>query len=151
MVQVPGSSGAGREAAPLVRESVLVAMPAAHRLAALETVDVRQLRGETFIFFKPGRPAGRLGAGHRAGRVRAPREFQTSSHNRLLALVNEGLGVTFVPASAASDPPPPAVVVRPTAPALDRTVGVVWRADHRHTPAASAFLALLRQRASLED
>jgi hypothetical protein len=26
-------------------------------------------------------------------------------------------------------------------------VGAVWRADHRHTPAASAFLALLRERA----
>ena len=76
--------------------------------------------------------------------------FETSSHNRLLALVNEGLGVAFVPASAVTDPPPRAVVVRPAAPALDRTVGVVWRADHRHTPAASAFLALLRQRASLE-
>jgi DNA-binding transcriptional LysR family regulator len=41
--------------------------------------------------------------------------------------------------------------VRPATPAVDRTVGVVWRADHRHTPAASAFLALLRERASLED
>ena len=77
--------------------------------------------------------------------------FQTSSHDRLLALVSEGLGVAFVPASAVSDPPPPAVAVRPASPAVDRTVGVVWRADHRHTPAATAFLALLRERASLKD
>jgi hypothetical protein len=27
----------------------------------------------------------------------------------------------------------------------------VWRADHRHTPAASAFLALLRERISPSD
>jgi len=40
--------------------------------------------------------------------------------------------------------------VRPASPAVDRTVGVVWRADHRHTPAASAFLTLLREHASLE-
>jgi DNA-binding transcriptional LysR family regulator len=142
---------AGLEAAPLVREPVLVAMPAAHRLAALETVDVRQLRDERFIFFKPGTGLRAVSerATERAGF--APRvSFETSSHNRLLALVNEGLGVAFVPASAVTDPPPRAVVVRPAAPALDRTVGVVWRADHRHTPAASAFLALLRQRASLE-
>jgi D-threo-aldose 1-dehydrogenase len=60
-------------------------------------------------------------------------------------------GVAFVPASAVSDPPPPAVALRPASPAVDRTVGVVWRADHRHTPAATAFLALLRERASLKD
>jgi DNA-binding transcriptional LysR family regulator len=76
--------------------------------------------------------------------------FQTSSHDRLLALVSEGLGVAFVPASAVSDPPPRAVAVRPALPAVDRTVGVVWRADHRHTPAASAFLALLPEHASPE-
>ena len=142
---------AGLEVAPLVREPVLVAVPAAHRLAALETVDVRQLRGETFIFFKPGTGLRAVSerATERAGFV--PRVgFQTSNHDRLLALVSEGLGVAFVPASAVSDPPPRAVAVRPASPALDRTVGVVWRADHRHRPAADAFLALLRERASLE-
>ncbi|MGH3247313.1 MAG: LysR family transcriptional regulator [Trebonia sp.] len=143
---------AGLEAIPLVREPVLVAMPAAHPLAALETVPVRQLRGDTFIFFKPG-------TGLRAVSDRAAEQagfvphvgFQTSSHDRLLALVSEGLGVAFVPASAVSDPPPQGVAVRPASPAINRTVGVAWRAGHRHTPAASAFLALLRERASRED
>jgi DNA-binding transcriptional LysR family regulator len=141
---------AGLEAIPQVREPVLVAMPAAHPLAALETVPVPQLRGETFIFFKPG-------TGLRAVSDRAAEQagfvphvgFQTSSHDRLLALVSEGLGVAFVPASAVSDPPPHGVAVRPASPAIDRTVGVAWRAGHRHTPAASAFLALLREQASL--
>jgi LysR family transcriptional regulator, transcription activator of glutamate synthase operon len=143
---------AGLETAPLVREPVLVAMPAAHRLAAQRTVAVRELRGETFIFFKPGtglrvvseRAAEQAGFVPRVG-------FQTSSHDRLLALVGEGLGVAFVPASAVSDPPPPGIAVRPASPAVDRTVGVVWRADDRFTPATSAFLALLRQHASLDD
>ena len=143
---------AGLEAIPLVREPVLVAMPAAHPLAALPTVPVPRLRGETFIFFKPG-------TGLRAVSDRAAEEagfvphvgFQTSSHDRLLALVSEGLGVAFVPASAVSDPPPQGVAVRPASPAIDRTVGVAWRAGHRHTPAASAFLALLREQASLGD
>jgi len=39
--------------------------------------------------------------------------------------------------------------VRPAWPSVDRTVGVVWRADDRLTPATSAFLALLRQHATL--
>ena len=98
----------------------------------------------------PGLRAVSDRAAERAGFV--PRVgFQTSSHIRLLALVSEGLGVAFVPASAVSDPPPPGVAVLPVSPGVERTVGVVWRADHRHTPAASAFLALLRERASLED
>jgi LysR family transcriptional regulator, transcription activator of glutamate synthase operon len=143
---------AGLEAIPLVREPVLVAMPAAHRLAALETVAVRQLHGETFIFFKPGTGLRAVSerAAEQAGFV--PRVgFQTSSHDRLLALVSEGLGVAFVPASAIGDPPPPAVALRPASPPIDRTVGVVWRADHRHTPAASAFLSLLRNQATPND
>jgi len=32
--------------------------------------------------------------------------------------------------------------------AIERTVGAVWRAGQRHTPATSAFLALLREHAS---
>ena len=143
---------AGLEVVPLVSEAVLVAMPAAHRLAALETVPLQQLRGETFIFFKQGTGLRAISerAAERAGFV--PRVgFQTSSHDRLLALVSEGLGVAFVPASAVSDPPPPAIVVRPASPAVNRTVGVAWRADRRHTPAASAFLALLREHAKIKD
>jgi len=140
---------AGLEVIPLVREAVLVALPAAHPLAAQETIAVRQLCDETLVLFKPGtglravsdRAVERAGFVPRAG-------FQTSSHDRLLMLVGEGLGVGFVPASAVSDPPPRSVALRPAAPALDRTVGVAWRAGHRHTPAATAFLALLRAHAS---
>ncbi|HEY0934559.1 MAG TPA: LysR substrate-binding domain-containing protein [Trebonia sp.] len=140
---------AGLECVPLVREPVLVAVPAAHRLAAQQTIGVRQLGGETFIFFKPGSGLRAVSerAAEQAGLV--PRVgFQTSSHDRLLALVGEGLGVAFVPASAVPSPPPRGVAVRPASPAVERTVGVAWRADQRHTPAASAFLALLRERAA---
>lgn len=139
---------AGIEAVPLVREPVLVAMPATHHLAALDTVPVRQLRGETFIFFKQG--TGLRAVSERAAELAGfvPRVgFQTSSHDRLLALVSEGLGVAFVPASAVGDPPPRAVVVRPASPAVERTVGVAWRAGRRQTPAASAFLGLLYEHA----
>lgn len=139
---------AGLDAVALVREPVLMALPAAHPLASREAVALRLLRHETFILFKPGtglravsdRAAERAGFVPRAG-------FQTSSHDRLLALVSEGLGVAFVPASVVSDPRPPGLAVLPVSPAVERTVGAVWRADHRHTPAASAFLALLRDRA----
>jgi DNA-binding transcriptional LysR family regulator len=143
---------AGLEVFPLLREPVLAAVPAGHRLASLETVAMRQLSHETFVLFKEGTGLRAISerAAERAGF--APRvSFQVSSLDRLLALVGEGLGVALVPASAVSDPPPPGVAVLPVSPGIDRTVGAVWRADHRHTPAASAFLTLLRERVSPSD
>jgi DNA-binding transcriptional LysR family regulator len=77
--------------------------------------------------------------------------FQVSSLDRLLSLVSEGLGVALVPASAVPDPRPAGVEVLPVSPAINRTVGVVWRAGRHHTPAASAFLALLREHADPPD
>lgn len=138
----------GLDAVPLVREPVLMALPAGHPLASQETVALRQLRDETFILFKQGTGLRTVSdrAAEQAGFV--PHVgFQTSSHDRLLALVSEGLGVAFVPASAVSNPRPPGLTALPVAPGIDRTVGAVWRADRRHTPAARAFLALLRERA----
>jgi DNA-binding transcriptional LysR family regulator len=138
----------GLDAVPLVREPVLMALPAAHPLASNQAVALRLLRHETFILFKPGTGLRAVSdrAAERAGFV--PRVgFQTSSHDRLLALVSGGLGVAFVPASVVSEPRPPGLAVLPVSPGVERTVGAVWRADHRHTPAATAFLALLRERA----
>ena len=140
---------AGLEVLPLVREPVLAAVPAAHHLASLGAVAVRQLSHETFVFFKEGTGLRAISerAAERAGF--APRvSFQVSNLDRMLALVGEGLGVALVPASAVRDVPPPGVALLPLSPGIDRTVGAVWRADHRHTPAASAFLALLRERIS---
>jgi LysR family transcriptional regulator, transcription activator of glutamate synthase operon len=112
---------------------------------------VRQLSHETFVLFKEGTGLRAISerAAERAGF--APRvSFQVSNLDRMLALVGEGLGVALVPASAVRDPPP-GVALLPVSPGIDRTVGAVWRADHRHTPAASAFLALLRERISPSD
>jgi LysR family transcriptional regulator, transcription activator of glutamate synthase operon len=136
----------GIEVLPLAREPVLAAVPAAHRFAALETVAMRQLSGEAFVFFKEGTGLRAVAeeAARRAGF--APRVgFQVASHDRMLALVAEGLGVALVPASAVPAPRPPGIAVLGVSPGIHRTVGVAWRAGHRHTPTASAFLALLRE------
>src|SRR5712691_1527085 len=44
----------GLEVLPLVREPVLAAVPAAHHLASLGAIAVRQLSHEAFVFFKEG-------------------------------------------------------------------------------------------------
>jgi DNA-binding transcriptional LysR family regulator len=141
---------AGLDAIELLHEPVLMAVPAAHQLAHQTSVDLRQFRHETFVFFKQGTGLRTITerAAERAGFT--PRvSFETSNWDRLLALVSEGLGVALVPASTVRDSRPPGVAVLSVSPAIDRTVGAVWRADYRHTPAASAFLALLREHASL--
>lgn len=140
---------AGLEAVPLVREPVLMAVPAAHRLAHEESVALAQFRDDAFVFFKQG-------TGLRTTTERVLDQagftphiaFETGSLDRLLALVSEGLGVALVPWSTIRDLQPPRVAVLPLSPAVDRTVGAVWRAGHRHTPATSAFLALLRDAAA---
>ena len=140
---------AGLEVLPLLREPVLLAVPATHRLASLETVAVRQLSRETFVFFKEGTGLRAISEQVAEAAGFLPHVgFQVSSHDRMLALVGEGLGIALVPASAIRDSRPPGVTVLPVSPGIYRTVGVVWRAHHRHTPAASRFLALLRERIS---
>jgi len=145
-------SGRRPRGRPLVREPVLMAVPASHRLAREESVALQQFRDDAFVFFKRG-------TGLRATTERAadqagftPRvAFETGSLDRLLALVSEGLGVALVPSSTIRALQPPRVAVLPLSPAISRTVGAVWRAGHRHTPATSAFLALLRDHASLAN
>jgi DNA-binding transcriptional LysR family regulator len=137
---------AGIEVLPLVREPVVAAVPALHPLASRKTVTVRQLSHETFVFFKEGTGLRAISerAAEQAGFV--PRVgFQVSSLDRLLALVGEGLGVALVPASTVRGQLASGLTVLPVSPRIHRTIGAVWRAGRHHTPAASAFLALLRE------
>jgi LysR family transcriptional regulator, transcription activator of glutamate synthase operon len=139
---------AGLDALPLVREPVVMAVPVSHRLAHSEPVALQQFRDETFVFFKQG--TGLRAVTEQAARLAgfSPRPgFETGSLDRLLALVSEGLGVALVPASTIRDSRRPGIAALSVSPAIERTVGAVWRAGHRHTPAASAFLALLREQA----
>jgi DNA-binding transcriptional LysR family regulator len=127
-----------------------MAVPASHRLARHGSVALRQFSDETFVFFRPG--TGLRAITEQAARLAGfnPRPgFETGNLDRLLALVGAGLGVALVPASAIRDSQQPGVAALPVSPAIERTVGAVWRADHRHTPAASAFLALLREQGEL--
>jgi DNA-binding transcriptional LysR family regulator len=85
---------AGLDALLLVREPVLMAVPASHRLARHGPVALQQFREETFVFFQPGtglravteRAARRAGFSPGAG-------FETGNWDRLIALVSPGLGV----------------------------------------------------------
>jgi DNA-binding transcriptional LysR family regulator len=143
-VPVPGPL----EARTLLREPLILALPAGHRLAERKTVRVAELADDAFVAFPRG-------TGLRAATDRITREagfdarvhFETSDMARLLSLVAHGLGVTVIPASAGTRASAGLHAVR-LSPAPHRSVGVVWRRDRALPPAASAFRDLLLESAT---
>jgi DNA-binding transcriptional LysR family regulator len=131
------------EARTLLREPLILALPAGHRLARRKMVRVEDLADDAFVAFPRG-------TGLRAATERIARDagfephvhFETSDMTRLLSLVAHGLGVTLIPASASTHASAGLQTVRLRA-APHRSVGVVWRRDRVLPPAASAFRDLL--------
>jgi DNA-binding transcriptional LysR family regulator len=134
------------EAVPLVRERLVMGVPRSHKLATAGSVKLEQFADEQFVFLGRGTGLRAIteGAAHNAGFT--PRVgFETSSLERILALVAEGLGVALVPASTVEGRQLPELAAIPVQPAVHRTVGVVWRAKRQHAPATDAFIALLQR------
>lgn len=134
-------------ASSLLREPVLMVLPASHGLAGQRTVRMEQFRNEPFVFFKRG--TGLRVITERAAEAAGFRPhiaFETNNLDRMLALVTEKLGVALVPASSIRAPAR-SIVAIPLRPPVQRAVGVVWRDGRRHPPAAEAFLASLRPQA----
>ncbi|MBF6417660.1 LysR family transcriptional regulator [Nocardia farcinica] len=90
---------------PFLREGLVVALPAEHRLAGADTVDVRALHGEPLVMHAPveARYFHELVTAvlHRAGVVPVVTQYMTTVHS-ILALVDLGWGAALVPESAAA-------------------------------------------------
>jgi LysR family transcriptional activator of glutamate synthase operon len=128
----------------LYEEELVLAVRPGHPLAGRSRLALADLPDEPFVFF-------RAGSGLRATTERAlaaagivPRvRFESSELSRVRALVSRGLGVAIMPRSETGRPGPvtprvAAIALGP--PALRRRVGLVWRRERRHPPAALAFL-----------
>jgi DNA-binding transcriptional LysR family regulator len=134
------------ERTDLVDDVLRVALPAGHRLAAAETVDMKALEAEPWI-------AGREGsfchlvvihsarrAGYEPRLAHLTNDFSVS-----YALVAAGAGVGLVPDLAG--PPPPGVVLRPVAGAPpSRRIYAAVRAGSSARPAVAAMLDALTER-----
>jgi LysR family transcriptional activator of glutamate synthase operon len=112
-----------------------------HPLAARRRLAVADLPDEPFIFFREGsglRAAtdAALSAAGIVPRVR----FESSELTRVRALVSRGLGVAIMPRSETAAPGPRVAAIALGPPALRRQIGLVWRRERRHPPAAQAFL-----------
>jgi DNA-binding transcriptional LysR family regulator len=134
------------ERTDLVDDVLRVALPAGHRLAAAEAVDMKALEAEPWI-------AGRKGSfchlvvihsAHQAGYE--PRMAHvTNDFSVSYALVAAGAGVGLVPELAG--PPPPGVVVRPVAGAPpSRRIYAAVRAGSSARPAVAAMVDALTER-----
>ena len=71
--------------------------------------------------------------------------LESNESRRIRSLVSGGLGVAILPRSDAGGAGAPVAVVRLVDPEMRRDVSLASRAGRRHSPAATAFLALTRR------
>ncbi len=134
--------GGPLQSAPFLRESLVVVLPAAHRLASERTIALKRLRQERFVFF-PARlgPAFHkrlveacVSAGFSPNIVQEATQWQT-----VVSFVAAGMGVSLAP-ECVSKFRRPGVVYR-ALPHLETMVYVSWR-DGELSQAADNFLKL---------
>ncbi|WP_313544562.1 LysR family transcriptional regulator [Leifsonia aquatica] len=131
-------SARGLAVAPLWHDEMLVALPAGHRLAANDRVDLADLAAEAWI---GGCPRCR---GHllelTAGRGYEPRiAYETDNFVAVLRMVAEGMGVALLPGLAVgSAGAQPGVVLRATGNRDHRTINLVGAAGADVVPAIAA-------------
>lgn len=124
------------ESAAIFREPFVLAVPAEHPLAQLESIPLGALEGQAFIEFCPSesRYLYELVAGRLRAEGVAPEVVQTLSHTHsILSLVNAGVGVAVVPHSA-HRLRYAGVVFRPLhdAGGFDVELHLAWRRGGRH-------------------
>jgi LysR family transcriptional regulator, low CO2-responsive transcriptional regulator len=101
-------------AIPLGRDPIQLMLPAEHRLARQETVDVRELENETVLLREPGSMTRRVVEGELAElEIRLRSIVEIASREAQREAVAAGLGIAFV--SLAEFPPDPRLKIRPLA------------------------------------
>jgi DNA-binding transcriptional LysR family regulator len=140
LLSLPGEPPARVELRQLKEEPMVLICAAGHRLAGSPRVSVDALGDETFVDFP-------LGWGTRAITDRAfaaagmehPVAFEVANYATAAGLVGHGLGIAFVPASAAAEMPEVARVTV-DAPAMTWRIQVATAAHRRPSASARAFL-----------
>jgi LysR family transcriptional regulator, transcription activator of glutamate synthase operon len=131
----------------LGEERLVLAIAPGDELGARKRVRFADLHDRAFVAFRVG--AAVRGAVDRAlaeaGVV--PRiAFETNDLSMMRAVVARGLGVAVVPETVAAWGGP-GLVWRPLTPPLRRSVAFLWRRARQQPPAASAFIAFVRESA----
>ncbi len=134
--------GAGFATRELYQEPFVLALPAAHALAARAPLHLADLRDETLLLLEDGHCLRdqALAICERSG-GREKQDFRATSIETLRQMVAAGAGVTLLPTLATRGAYSHArgVTVREFArPAPSRCIGAVWRRSSARTPAIEA-------------
>jgi DNA-binding transcriptional LysR family regulator len=149
LLSLPGMPPAGLQVQQLAQEPMVLICAPGHRLASADSTPVAALGGETFIDFPVGWGTRAIvDRAFAAAGIDRQVVFEVASYAIAAGLVSYGLGVAFVPASAAAglEGVAQVPVVSPGAdsPALTWRIQVATAAGRRPSAAARAFLEELR-------
>ena len=131
------------ETTPLLREELVVAVPADHPLAARKTIPIAELKGVPVVMFRDGYDlrATTVAACRRAG-FEPTFALEGGEMDGVLRMAAAGLGVAIVP-SLVLDPGGGLKAVRLSDP-LTRTIGFANRRDRRLSRAGREFIEIVR-------
>jgi len=130
--------------AQLYSEPLVLIVGPAHRLAGRSSVKLDELRGETFIGFRPGATVRKMVALAMKRRGFAPTiGFTTANMGTVRSFVSAGLGIAVVPRSALEVPTPPLRALSIDGPRLERIVTLARNTSRYETAAVAAVHKLL--------
>ena len=130
----------------LVAEELVVVLPVDHPLAKRRTVRLAELADGPFVGYREGAKLRELLESAACDAGFEPRiPLESIDSRRIRMLVSRGLGVAIVARSDAEEPGATVAVAALTEPSLTRDITLAWRAERRHSPAAAAFLDLIRR------
>jgi DNA-binding transcriptional LysR family regulator len=143
---VVGMRAAGQtiSLARLRTEPVVLVVGPAHRLAGRASVELGELREETFVSFRAGATVRKMLvlATHRAGFT--PRiGFSTPNMGTVRAFVSAGLGIALVPKSALAVPSPPLKAVAIGSPRMERVITLARNTARYEAPRVRELRRLL--------
>jgi DNA-binding transcriptional LysR family regulator len=123
-----------------------LALPNGHRLMRRKSISLRDLAGERLISMPTEAAARRtLDAAALAAGIDLDSHFTVGQFTTAFQLVAEGLGVAIVPSTYFEGGHPENVSSRPlSGPGAVQRLGIIRRRDRVITPAANAFMGILR-------
>jgi len=130
----------------VLREDLVLAVPAAHPLAKRRSVRVAELRGVPLVMFREGYDLrATTSAACEAAGFHPVFAVEGAEMDGVLRMAAAGIGVAVVPGIVV-ERGGPLRAVRLTEPTLSRSIGLAHRRGRRRSRTADAFATLLQQR-----
>ncbi len=142
----PRPTGANLSFSQLERDYFVAAVPIGHPLAERDTIGFRELLAHPLIVTSRN-TSGRLVLDRALSQLHLTLrpQFELVHHFSVGKMVEAGLGVTMLPRSAVPSLASTSIVtVEIKSPRIYRDLGVITRREYQFSPAAQAFVAVLK-------